>query len=299
MTETQAQDGQADQTSESSTDTTTTQDNTQQTTQKTTQEGGSLPEFASGVKPEYADVIKAKGWQNVDDVLSSYSNLEKYAGKFGSRGVVIPDSDSPEEWGKVYDKLGRPEAPNGYEFNHIDISKAEPSVKENLGEIAKLGHKHGFSKKQLEGFVKDFDEVFSAKEQAEVQELQKKVDSSIQELKGDWGAAWDQNLALAKQAAKKFGVEGEKLDALENYVGFAPMMRVLAEMGANMSEDGFVSGQSGGGDAVMTPKQAKQALQEVQSDPDYLDPKKNPNRHKMLREKARNLYAQVYPGQQE
>lgn len=290
MTEQQAQGAPAEQTSESSTD--------NDAGQQTQQESNDNP-LLSSVSPDYADLVKAKGWKSPDDVISSYSNMEKFAGKFSSRGVVIPDSDSPEEWDKVYSKLGRPEAPNGYEFNHIDVKQLDDADKQVVDFVKDIGYKHGFSKKQLEGFVSEYDAKIEELSTAEAEKAQREIDKQIGELKTEWGDAWDKNIALARGAAKKFGIEGDKLNALEYNAGFAPMMKVLAEIGEHFSEDGFVQGQGGSDSTVRTPKQALTELKEVQSDPDYMDPKKNPNRHKMLREKARDLYQMAYPGGKE
>lgn len=259
------------------------------------QEGNDNP-LLSSVSEDYAELVKAKGWKSPDDVISSYSNMEKFAGKFSSRGVIIPDGDDPEEWGKVYSKLGRPEAANGYEFQHINIDELDDESKEVVGFVKELGFKHGLSKKQLESFVSEYDAKIAEMEEAQEQAYLKDVDKQVGELKKEWGEAWDKNVALARVAGKKFGIEGDKLNALENTAGFAPMMKVLAEIGEHFAEDGFVQGQGGSGSSVLAPKQALQELKEVQSDPDYLDNKKNPNRHKMLREKAKDLYRMAYPG---
>lgn len=271
MTEQAAQDGQSEQNTANTTD------------------------LASSVRPDYADMVRAKGWKSPDDVIASYTNMEKMAGKFSSRGVLIPDGDAPEEWGKVYDKLGRPEAPNGYEFSHIDTKDMDENGKQVMDFVKATGHELGLSKKQLETFVAKYDAKIETLQEAENAKAQRDTDAKVGELKTEWGQAWDKNVALARAAAKKFGIEGEKLNALEFGVGFVPMMKVLAEIGENISEDGFVAGSGGSGSSVRTPKQAMTELKEIQSDPDYLDNRKNPNRHKMLREKARDLYAMAYP----
>jgi hypothetical protein len=300
MTEQAAQEQQVEQSSESSTNTGAQQGGEGQlnTGAGTGAENQDNP-LLSSVSQDYAELVKAKGWKTADDVISSYSNMEKFAGKFSSRGVVIPDSDDAEEWGKVYQKLGRPEAPNGYEFNHIDTKQLDDKGKEIIDFVRDTGFKHGLSKKQLEGFVSEYDAKMEALETAQVEEMQRNVDKQVGELKTKWGSAWDKNVALARAAGKKFGIEGDKLNALENTAGFAPMMEVLAEIGSYLGEDGFVQGSGGDATQVRTPKQALTELKEVQADPDYLDSKKNPNRHKVLREKARDLYAMAYPSAKE
>jgi hypothetical protein len=225
--------------------------------------------------------------------------MEKFAGKFSSRGVVIPDSDDPEEWGKVYQKLGRPEAPNGYEFNHIDANKLDDESKSVLDFVKESAFKHGLSRKQLQGFVSEYDAKMEELGKAQEVQMQRTVDQQVGELKEKWGNAWDQKVAMVQAASKKFGIEGDKLNALEHTVGFVPMMEVLSEIGEYLGEDSFVQGSGGDSSQVYTPKQALTELKEVQADPDYLDKTKNPNRHKMLREKARDLYAMAYPGSKE
>ena len=58
-------------------------------------------------------LVQNKGWQSPVDAIQSYTNLEKFLGadKAG-RGLVLPKDDAgADEWGQVYDRLGRPADP--------------------------------------------------------------------------------------------------------------------------------------------------------------------------------------------
>lgn len=281
MTE-QAQDTQTAQTSEN-----TTEGNAGGTS--------ALPQWAQGLKPEYQEMVQAKGWKDPNDVLYSYRNMESFAGKVSSRGIVLPDNDDDAEgWGKVYSKLGRPEAPNGYEFSHIDI-KANPELKDEVDAVAEIAYKHGLSKKQAAGFLQDVDARYDSKQAAAEAEAKRMAEKSISDLRGEWGQAFDANLNYAKTAAGKFGIEGDTLAQLEQTAGFAPMMKALAEVGTMLSEHGYVQG-GGTQNTGMTPRQAEIALKEVQGDPDYIDPRTNPARHTALRQKAKDLYKAISAG---
>uniref|UniRef100_UPI0019553C3F hypothetical protein n=1 Tax=Methylobacterium sp. B34 TaxID=95563 RepID=UPI0019553C3F len=68
---------------------------------------GALGDQAQTFQP----LLQAKGWKSPVDALTAYQNLETHVG----RAIVPPGADAkPEDWAPVYDKLGRPQAPDGY-----------------------------------------------------------------------------------------------------------------------------------------------------------------------------------------
>jgi hypothetical protein len=260
------------------------------------------PAWHEQVSEEYKGVVEAKGWSDINDVLRSYKNMEQFAGKMGSeRAVFIPDPEDAEGWNKVYTKLGRPEAANGYEY---DVSLdgldeiGKKAVQSNLDAFSNIAFEAGLNKQQAKAVQAKWDAYVEEQASAMEQQSALQAKENIEKLQKEWGQVYDQNLKYAQLAAKKYGLTEDVVAKLEGVAGLDRLMNMLAEIGSDLSEDGYIKGGDGVSQA-MSPKQAKAELDGLMADPDYSDPYKNPARHKMLRGKAKDLYAALYPEQQQ
>ena len=144
------------------------------------------------------DVKSAGFWKNLEgkdanEVGQYIKELQSFAGKKGD----IPKSDaSQEEWDAFYQKLGRPENVEGYDFE----------VGDNFKEIA--GEETPFFENAVEGFKQKAFELGASSEQAEglvdwylemvannIQENNTSFDDfnkeQDQELRREWGEEYD------------------------------------------------------------------------------------------------------------
>jgi hypothetical protein len=88
-------------------------------------------------------------------------------------------------------------------------------------------------------------------------------------LKREWGQAYDQEIGMAKYAAKALGLLPEKIDKLVGSLGFSDLMRTMANIGKRIGEDKFVSGDSNGGNGVLTPAGAQARIKQLQGDKEW------------------------------
>nr|WP_244109048.1 hypothetical protein [Burkholderia anthina] len=82
-----------------------------------------------------------------------------------------------------------------------------------------------------------------------------KGDAELTTLKGEWGADYDKNVELGRQAMRKFGVSGEVIDKLAGASGDAATIKVFSQIGASLSEGTLNPGGAGGSGAALTDEQ--------------------------------------------
>ncbi|WP_229657040.1 hypothetical protein [Burkholderia pseudomallei] len=83
-----------------------------------------------------------------------------------------------------------------------------------------------------------------------------KGEAELTTLKGEWGADYDKNVELGRQAMRKFGVSGEVIDKLAGAAGDAATIKVFSQIGASLSEGTLNPGGDGGGSgAALTQEQ--------------------------------------------
>lgn len=220
---------------------------------------------------EIKGYVQNKGWKDPGELLNSYRNLEKLTGAGPDKLVKLPSPEDTQGWDEFYSKIGRPESPDGYKL---------PVPEGDSGEFAKVAsswfHELGLSETQAEKLAGKWNEYMGqAQQQMEVQQreqYQQTVQQDNAALQQEWGSAYEQNIQLAKVAAKEFGFDGPTIDKLEQALGFGGLMKMMQGIGSKIGEANFVSGDNGGAGrfGVMTPAQAQSQIKALQSDAGFV-----------------------------
>jgi hypothetical protein len=99
-----------------------------------------VPAWAAPYPDELRQTVVGKGWKEPADAVKAYAELHKMFGadRHG-RTVVLPtDENDKAGWDGVWNKLGRPEKPEGYGLDKLE--KADPGlVKWAAGTFHELG----------------------------------------------------------------------------------------------------------------------------------------------------------------
>lgn len=215
-----------------------------------------------------AAYVQNKGWQSPADLLSSYRNLEKFAG--GSKNLLeLPGADAdPSAWDSVYAKLGRPNAPG--EYGIVAPENGDPEL---LDWFTKTAHSNGLTTTQAQNLFKQWNEMAGSKMQA-MQEMQaQQAEQSIAELKREWGQAYDQQIDMGRRAVTALGLNQQQLSDYEAKLGTGEMLKLFATLGSKMGEPSFADGGRSGaaGGFGTTPAQAQQQLADLKTDKSFMD----------------------------
>jgi len=215
-----------------------------------------------GMSDELKGYVENKGWKDSSATVESYRNLEKLVGAPEDQILKLPQGDAPpEEWGKVWDKLGRPEEAKGYEF------ETEAGANEGMVDWAREAfHELGLPKGMGEGLMAKYTEFENAQMTAEEERYTAQTAKEANELKTEWGAAFEQNAGLAKAAAVKLGIDGPTVDKLERVLGFSGVLKLFHNIGSRTGESEFISSGSGTQTGVMTPSAAKARIGALRAD---------------------------------
>jgi len=237
-----------------------------------------------GFNDDLKGYAQNKGWKDVPAALESYRNLEKLVGVPQDQLIKLPKSDAPPEaWDEVWGKLGRPTDPKDYGFRAPEGQDA--SFAEWMG---KTFHAAGVPKAMAEQIATAYTEFGQQMETQQQEARQAQLATEAAELKTKWGAAHEQNLNVARQAAQGLGIDGETIDALEAGMGYAKVMELFHTLGSRMGEGAYVSHDRSQQSGILTPEAAQQRIQALRKDTDFI------NRYQAGDEKARREFEQLH-----
>ncbi len=237
------------------------------TTTGATQTGGSTDWAASFSDNDLKSYAQNKGWKDPSEAVNSYRQLEKLHGVPAERLLKLPDKPDAPEWADINLKLGVPKDAKEYQF---DVPKEYGDDK--FADTAKdWFHKAGVPKSRAEAIVKNWNEYVGQKITAEKAAYQAEQVKQADGLKKEWGAAYDQNLQMAKRAAQAFGFEEPVIDKLQQSMGFASVMKLMHSLQTKIGEDSFVGGSQNNNSfgGVMTPGQAQAQIALRKKDVDF------------------------------
>lgn len=198
-------------------------------------------DWRSQLDPEYQAKPWLKDMQDVASVVKRADDLLAYQG----RSIGVPGKDAkPEDWDRVYDRLGRPKTPEAYEIESpVGTEGAawwNPEVETALKGVA---HKAGLNNQQAAVMVRELAGFLAAgsnRQEASKVEQTAATQRALSEL---WGGSKVNNLRLAQEAVRRFG-DGEtdlwaffEETGLGNHIGF---IKFLHRVGALLPEDNYV-----------------------------------------------------------
>lgn len=165
------------------------------------------------------DEDTGKTWGNIVQRYNSPSDLAKahvsLVRSMDQRIAVPGENAKPEEWDQVYNKLGRPEKPDGYKFEFPADAPWDDTDKQRYKEMAPLFHRAGATQKQLTEYLTQqaqVDKMMMDAAAAKAADLQRQKDAV---LKQQWGADWKENRAYAKsEVERQFGKDTPEVDRL-------------------------------------------------------------------------------------
>ena len=241
------------------------------------EEAVETPEVSEGTPQEPAaqtwfdgfdDVTKGtaqnKGWKTAEDAVKSYIELQKHLGAPKEKLIRLPDEATPEAMAEVFQKLGRPEDPSGYEI------EAPEEAKSLIETYSKFAHEIGLTKDQAKALYEWETKQAQEMTDAEIKQLELSKQAEEKSLKDTWGDNYDQNVSLARHGAKELGVDEDLISAIESKVGYQKTMEMFAKAGERFGEHKFKGGQSPDSQAF-TPEGAKAEFERLSTDKTFME----------------------------
>ena len=247
-------------------------------------------EFKASTMPEgLRDEPSLQPFDSVDKLAKTYVNAVKKIGGNPDNLVSLPQEG--ESWDSLYNQLGRPEQPNGYDFGDDNGT---------LDDYREFAHQTGLSQNQAENVLTLFSDI---QEEEENQQVKSKEDLKLNtkiDLQKEWGKNYDGKVDMATRAFAQFSSPELRSVINQSGLGNHPeMIRAFSKIGEQLGEDSLVVG-SGLGSTQLSPQQAREEINKRYADKEFSESyrdNRNPG-HKSAMADMDRLFKIGYPAQQ-
>jgi hypothetical protein len=180
----------------------------------------------------------------------------------GADKIPLPGKTATDEdWANVWAKLGRPQAPSEYQLQFENPLLAGS----DLESFKQSAFEAGLNNRQVERMAKFLESTVSGAETSRSEMTEKAVYEAEQELRQEFGQAFEQRMALAYNAAKQLLGDADMLDEVQladgRMLGDHPqVVRMFAKLAEQIGEDKLLGETS---ELIMTPQEANMRIAEM------------------------------------
>jgi hypothetical protein len=238
-------------------------------------ENGTQSAWYGDVSADTISEIESNKWSGVDDVINAYTELKT------KDTFKMPDNE--DDLNSFYDKLGRPEKPEDYNFKigQYDQDESYAAFKESA-------YNNGLTASQAEGLYRDGDALAKehySKMEAKVKEENEKT---LGGLKQEWGKDYDDKMEGARKAFADMGLDENVAEDVGKLIGVANTVKLFDALANGSKEHQFLDD---GGAVGLTKNAIEAEIYEITHKPEYMDDTKN----KLLVQRVTSLYEKLHP----
>jgi len=197
--------------------------------------------FQNLIPEEYREEKSLQNFSNMNDFVKSYLHSQKLV---GADKIPIPNKlATDDDWNAVYERLGRPQNPDGYTYDLPQESKIDENTLKAFSEEA---HRLGLLPQQAQGIMNYYNTLAEQSDKSfSMRDETAKAEAEL-ELRKEFGPAYDVKIAQARNlATSTLGADFLRNTILEDgsTLGNNPqIVRAFAELASKMSEDAMVQG---------------------------------------------------------
>ena len=220
------------------------------------------PAWAAGLSDENRQLVADNNWVDktsdgedvveINRALDAYRDLQSVA----SNGISIPGEEATREERDVFERrLGRPEHPEGYQFELPDgLADDFPYSEEMAGRFRDWAFRAGLPTGAAQSLHDDYVRELADLHAAETERQTQAEEQSHRDLTAEWGGAdsdaYRRNVLLADRAVTELGLGDVLRDyglmARDGGVRDARIATALARVGSELfAEDSVLAGQTG------------------------------------------------------
>lgn len=190
----------------------------------------STPEWLSSIDEGLRENPSLQNIKDINNLAKVYVDTKS---KVGSMISIPGEEATQEDWGKIFDKLGRPETADGYE---VSLGEDAPDeVQETISQFKAKAHEFGLSKAQAENMFKWYNETEQALSGKTQEAYNAKLAEAKESLQKEWGDKFEEKMNQANAAATHYGLLQELGET--GLINSPKIAKILADIGANLSED--------------------------------------------------------------
>lgn len=232
--------------------------------------------------------------KSIQDLPSMAKMLVSGQKMVGADKIIVPGKESTDEdWGKIFNKLGRPEKSDGYALAKPEIPEDMPWEDKDVLAFQDVAHKAGLLPKQTKDLFDWYNGIATEAFVGTQKATQEAYDGAVTSLKKEWGGAYDQKIEQAHAAVRAFAGEDD-IKALDEGLGNDPrMIKLFAKIGAAVSEDKLKGTQG-----TNTLVEVQGQINAILGDPKHPYHIKGHPEHAAAVSAMQELYKQVYPAEE-
>ncbi len=205
--------------------------------------------------PSPRDWVAKAGFKSMDAVAKAARDAQA-----ALRTAIPGENDSPERWNEFFKRVGRPDAPTGYEVKAPDGFEANPQF---TGSFQQAAFDAGLSTKQAAALTEWYNGQAIANIQADAQAVEQQKAA----LRQEWGAQFGANQEVARRGMNLLGIDNATLDGIGRGIGVDGAIKLMHKIGQMTSEDMLrAGGQGGGGGFTLSESEAQSALDTFNAD---------------------------------
>jgi hypothetical protein len=218
--------------------------------------------WKESISQEYRTNPNIEKFTEIDALAKSYINA---VSMIGTDKIPLPGKTATDEqWNEVYNKLGRPESPDKYKLElKTDVAPVNETVIKGFAENA---HKLGLNNRQAQGILEFYKSTLESSAKEMNVNMEYAQEQSANELRSEWGRAYDDNLKKAAAVAKTY-LEPELLDTQlrdGSRLGDNPkIIKAFANIANLLSEDKIVGAE---GEGVMQTRDIEGEIRQLTTD---------------------------------
>lgn len=248
-------------------------------------------DWTHGMNDELRGYVQNKGFKDPVAVLDSYRAYEKLQGVPQDRLLKLPENMDSPEGRAVLERIGAPKEAAAYTIA-IPKENGDPKLADGLRDVA---FKQGFTQRQVEGLVGWWNSMQESGRAAQMDATQTKMTNALNNLKKEWGNAFDERKLKADQGAVALGMGEAEVNALGAALGPDKAMILLHKIATATGESQFLTGNQPSNGAL-TPEQAKAQIRDLEQDKGFIKRLMAKDKDAMRQWNKAHEYA--FPGQQ-
>ena len=234
-------------------------------------------------QPETVTEVAPEDWKSAlpEDIrdnpnFAKYTSMESFAkGHLNAVSMLgkepelkVPDSE--DDRNEFYNKLGRPDEPNGYKFNEFEAPEdLKEYVQGREESFRQTAHKIGLSAEQASELHKWYMEGNMDNAKSMEENRNQIQQEGFNALKSEWGEAYDKNLKMSQLALGEFA-DADFVNYLEQTgLGDHPaMIKAFHTISEGMIGEGKLEAST---DTSQTPAAIDAKIAEIMANPKYWD----------------------------
>ena len=251
------------------------------------------PEWVSSIDESLRGEATLHKFKSPSELAKSYIEAQKF---IGSDKIAVPGKyATPEEYKKVFSKLGLPESADKYEIN---LKNKEVFSDTDIKGLKEVAHKNNLLPSQVQALAEYLEQDATAYNNTIVEKATQEAKANMDSLKQEWGDKYESKVDDAKFAIKHFGGD----DMLNHIVNMGmssdrQLISFLAKIGGAFKGDTLPGATQINNSGRMTPGEASNALDGMRLNPIAMDAN-HPQHAAMVRDMER-LAVLAYPESKE